>query len=216
MGDAIRATGRPMIYSLCEWGQNKPWLWGRTVGSQLWRTTGDISDRWSSVTKLLDQQVGLEKYSGPGAWNDPDMLEVGNGRMTNAEYIAHFSLWALLNAPLIAGNDLRTMSDSTKLILMNKEVIAVNQDWGGVQGHKIRDDGQQEVWSKPMSNGGAAVVLLNRDTANTTVSVTMREIGLSAGPHVARDLWLRTDRTVTDTLSTSLSRHSAAMFYIRK
>jgi alpha-galactosidase len=216
MGDAIRATGRPMIYSLCEWGQNKPWLWGRTVGSQLWRTTGDISDRWSSVTKLLDQQVGLEKYSGPGAWNDPDMLEVGNGRMTNAEYIAHFSLWALLNAPLIAGNDLRTMSDSTKLILMNREVIAVNQDWGGVQGHKIRDDGQQEVWSKPMSNGGAAVVLLNRDTANTTVSVTMREIGLSAGPHVARDLWLRTDRTVTDTLSTSLSRHSAAMFYIRK
>ena len=216
MGDAIRSTGRTMIYSLCEWGQNKPWLWGRTVGAQLWRTTGDISDRWSTVMRLLDQQVGLEKYSGPGAWNDPDMLEVGNGRMTSAEYIAHFSLWALLNAPLIAGNDLRSMSDSTKLILMNREVIAVNQDWGGMQGHKVRDDGQQEVWSKPMSKGGAAVVLLNRDTATTTVRVSMVELGLSPGPHAIRDLWLRTDGTVTDTLTASLGRHAAAMYYIRK
>src|SRR5437867_3169869 len=160
MGEALKATGRPIVYSLCEWGQNRPWEWARSVGGQLWRTTGDISDRWSSVLKILDQQVGLEPYSGPNAWNDPDMLEVGNGRMTNREYIAHFSLWALLNAPLIAGNDLRSMSDSTRLILTNREVIAVNQDWGGMQGHKARDDGEQEVWMKPMSSGDAAVVLL--------------------------------------------------------
>ena len=194
MGDALRATGRPIVYSLCEWGANRPWEWGRSAGGQLWRTTGDIEDRWSSVMSILDEQQGLERYSGPNGWNDPDMLEVGNGKMSNREYVAHFSLWALLNAPLIAGNDLRTMSDSTKLILTNREVIAVDQDWGGVQGHKIRDDGQQEVWMKPMSNGDAAVVLLNRGTAPATVSVTMRELGLSA----------------------ALPRHSAAMYLVRK
>ena len=194
MGDALRATGRPIVYSLCEWGANRPWEWGRSAGGQLWRTTGDIEDRWSSVMSILDEQQGLERYSGPNGWNDPDMLEVGNGKMSNREYVAHFSLWALLNAPLIAGNDLRTMSDSTKLILTNREVIAVDQDWGGVQGYKIRDDGQQEVWMKPMSNGDAAVVLLNRGTAPATVSVTMRELGLSA----------------------ALPRHSAAMYLVRK
>src|SRR6185437_15646784 len=117
-----------------------PWTWGRSVGGDLWRTTGDIRDSWTSMLSILDRQVGLEKYSGPNAWNEPDMLEVGNGRMTNAEYMAHFSLWSLLNAPLIAGNDLRSMTDSTKDILTNREVIAVDQDWGGMQGHKIRDD----------------------------------------------------------------------------
>lgn len=216
MGDAIKATGRPMVYSLCEWGQNKPWEWGRTVSAQLWRTTGDISDRWSSFTRLLDLQVGLERYSGPNAWNDPDMLEVGNGGMTNREYIAHFSLWALLNAPLLAGNDLRSMTDSTKMILMNREVIAVNQDWGGMQGHKLRDDGLQEVWMKPMSSGGRAVVLFNRDTAAATVAVTMKELGLSDGRHTVRDLWRHTDTRVTGALSAKLAGHSAAMYIVRK
>ena len=125
---------------LCEWGETQPWLWGRQVGGQLWRTTGDISDRGLSMLGILDKQVGLEKYAGPDGWNDPDMLEVGNGRMTYDEYVAHFSLWALLNAPLIAGNDLRTMADSTRSILTNKDVIAVNQDWGGMQGVRIRKD----------------------------------------------------------------------------
>ena len=217
MGDALRATRRSIVYSLCEWGQNRPWEWGRSVGGHLWRTTGDISDRWSSVLKILDQQVGLEKYSGPNGWNDPDMLEVGNGRMTEDEYIAHFSLWALLNAPLIAGNDLRSMSDSTKRILMNKDVIAVDQDWGGMQGHKIRDDGELEVWTKPMSSGDVAVVLLNRDTTTAAkLGVTMRELGLSGGRHGARNLWTHTDSVVTDTLTAALPRHSAAMFVVQK
>ncbi|HLA90059.1 MAG TPA: glycoside hydrolase family 27 protein [Gemmatimonadaceae bacterium] len=216
MGDALKATGRPIVYSLCEWGQNKPWEWGRQVGGQLWRTTGDISDRWPSVMRLLDLQVGLEQYSGPNAWNDPDMLEVGNGRMTNTEYIAHFSLWALLNAPLIAGNDLRAMSDSTKLILMNKEVIAVNQDWGGKQGHKIRDDGELEVWMKPIKNGDRAVVLLNRGTTLFHHAVTMKELGLSAGTHEARDLWAHRTSSVTGELRVLLPGHSAAMYAVRK
>jgi len=144
------------------------------------------------------------------------MLEVGNGRMTDDEYIAHFSLWALLNAPLIAGNDLRSMSDGTKRILMNKDVIAVDQDWGGMQGHKVRDDGEREVWMKPMSSGDVAVVLLNRDTTAAQLGVTMRELGLSGGRHEARNLWAHTDGVVTDTLSAALPQHSAAMFIVRK
>lgn len=216
MGAAIRAAGRPMVYSLCEWGQNKPWEWGRSVGAQLWRTTGDISDRWVSVMRLLDRQVGLESYSGPDAWNDPDMLEVGNGRMTHGEYVAHFSLWALLNAPLIAGNDLRTMSDSTRAILLNHEVIAVNQDWGGKQGYKLRDDGQQEVWMKPMSTGDRAVVLLNRDTALAEISVSVDDLGLAGRRHRARDLWTGAERTVTGTLAAAVPGHGVAMYLVRR
>src|SRR4051812_22673990 len=128
MGAALRATGRDIVYSICDWGQEDPWLFGPTVSGNLWRTTDDISDNWGSVTSLLDQQRGLEPFARPGAWNDPDMLEVGNGGMTDAEYRAHFSFWALLNAPLIAGNDLAAMSPATRAILTNTDVIAVDQD----------------------------------------------------------------------------------------
>jgi len=214
MGDALKATGRPIVYSLCEWGRNKPWEWGRTVGGDLWRTTGDIRDSWDSMLRILDQQVGLEKYSGPNAWNDPDMLEVGNGRMSNTEYIAHFSLWALLNAPLIAGNDLRSMSDSTRAILTNRDVIAVDQDWGGMQGHKVRDDGELEVWVKPMSNGDRAVVLLNRGSTAARLATSMREIGVSGARHGARDLWTHRDTTVDGELAATLPQHSAAMYLV--
>ncbi|HTI63334.1 MAG TPA: glycoside hydrolase family 27 protein [Gemmatimonadaceae bacterium] len=214
MGNALKATGRPIVYSLCEWGRNKPWEWGRTVGGDLWRTTGDIRDSWDSMLHILDQQVGLEKYSGPNAWNDPDMLEVGNGRMSNAEYIAHFSLWALLNAPLIAGNDLRSMNDSTRAILTNRDVIAVDQDWGGMQGHKVRDDGELEVWVKPMSSGDRAVVLLNRGSTAARIAASMSEIGLSGARHGARDLWTHRDTTVDGELATTLAPHSAAMYLV--
>jgi alpha-galactosidase len=216
MGDALKATGRPIVFSLCEWGQNKPWEWGRTVGGNLWRTTGDIRDRWTSMLSILDKQVGLEKYSGPNGWNDPDMLEVGNGRMTNGEYVAHFSLWALLNAPLIAGNDIRSMNDSTRAILTNREVIAVDQDWGGEQGHKIRDDGEQEVWMKPMSTGDRAVILLNRDSTTATLHTTMREIGLSAGTHRARNLWTHADTSFAGDITAALPGHSVAMYLVHR
>jgi alpha-galactosidase len=216
MGDALKATGRAIVYSLCEWGQNKSWEWGKSVGGHLWRTTGDISDRWSSVLSLLDRQVGLEAFSGPNAWNDPDMLEVGNGRMTNAEYISHFSLWALMNAPLISGNDLRSMSDSTKIILTNKEVIAINQDWGGKQGTRVRGDGAREIWMKPMANGDKAVILFNRADIGNDVSVSMAELGLSPGAHQARDVWAHANVKLTDPTMVSLSRHSVMMYVIKK
>jgi alpha-galactosidase len=206
MRDALRASGRPIVFSICEWGTNKPWLWAGTVGN-LWRTTGDIQDRWQGRQKwgdgsccsngmldIIDQQVGLETYAGPGHWNDPDMLEVGNGGMTDEEYRSHFSLWSLLAAPLIAGNDLRSMKPEIRDILTAKEVIAVNQDPLGREGRRVRKDGELEVWAKDMQDGSRAVVLLNRSATEQSISVRWNDIGypehLSAG---VRDLWQKKD-----------------------
>ena len=215
MGRALRATGRPIVFSLCEWGSNHPWSWGRTVGGQLWRTTGDIGDRWSTVLQILDRQVPIAGFSGPGAWNDPDMLEVGNGGMSDTEYRAHFSLWALLNAPLIAGNDLRTMSAATREILTNREVIAVDQDWGGRQGTRIRADSAREVWMKPMADGGIAVILLNRGEEPESIAAVPDALGLPVAPRYrARDLWAHADREVTDTLRETVPPHGVAMFVV--
>ncbi|HEY4320356.1 MAG TPA: glycoside hydrolase family 27 protein [Gemmatimonadales bacterium] len=217
MANALRATGRAIVFSLCEWGENKPWEWGKSVGGQLWRTTGDISDRWNSMLGILDRQVGLEKYSGPNAWNDPDMLEVGNGKMTFNEYVAHFSLWAILNAPLIAGNDLRSMSDSTRAILTNRDVIAVDQDWGGQQGSLLHTDSVQhtQVWIKPMKNGNRAVVLLNRGNTPTTIAVHIADLGMPpARAYQARDLWSHTVQETGDMLQAGLPAHGAAMFIV--
>ena len=164
MRDALKATGRPIVFSMCEWGRNQPWTWARGV-AHLWRTTGDIQDRWEQLrSRLLDQQVGLEKYAGPGGWNDPDMLEVGNGGMTIAEYRAHFSLWCLLSAPLMAGNDIRSMTPEIREILTNKDVIAVDQD-PPQQGRRIRKDGDLEVWAKKLAGNAQAVILFNRGNA---------------------------------------------------
>jgi alpha-galactosidase len=219
MANALRATGRPIVFSLCEWGENKPWEWGKDAGGMLWRTTGDINDSWRSMIGILDRQVGLEKYSGPNAWNDPDMLEVGNGKMTFNEYIAHFSLWAILNAPLIAGNDLRSMSDSTRAILTNRDVIAVDQDWGGQQGTRLVSDtvAHTEVWIKPMKNGGRAVVLLNLGNVPTTIAVRVADLGmLPASTYQAKDLWAHTTQEVQETLQSGLGAHAAAMFVVQR
>jgi alpha-galactosidase len=202
MRAALDASGRAIVFSICEWGKNKPWLWAKNIGN-LWRTTGDIKDRWQGkqewkpgdccnygMTDILDQQDGLESYAGPGHWNDPDMLEVGNGGMTTAEYRAHFSLWAILAAPLIAGNDLRDMTPEIREILTRKEVIAVNQDAAGIQGRRVRKNGDLEVWSKPLQDGSRAVVLFNRGTANGEISVAWENLGYPA--HLSarvRDLW---------------------------
>src|SRR5437899_3306383 len=181
---ALNATGRPIVLSICEWGTAKPWLWGKEVGGNLWRTTGDISDIWQGkdkhhlgVVDILDLQDGLESYAGPGHWNDPDMLEVGNGGMTTTEYRSHFSLWCILAAPLIAGNDIRSMSPEIAEILKNKEVIAVDQDPLGMQGRRVRREGELEVWSRQLADGSRAVVLLNRGTTESKISVTWSDIG---------------------------------------
>jgi alpha-galactosidase len=201
MRDALLKSGRPIVFSICEWGTAKPWLWAKDVGN-LWRTTGDIQDCWDckrdwggmGVVHILDLQDGLESHAGPGHWNDPDMLEVGNGGMTTTEYRSHFSLWCLLSAPLMAGNDLRTMSSDIKEILTNREVIAVDQDALGLQGRRVKRDGDREVWSKQLADGGRAVVLFNRGPQAAEVSVNWTDLGypqsLSAQ---VRDLWAAKD-----------------------
>ena len=170
MRDALYKAGRPIVFSLCEWGQNKPWEWASTVG-QLWRTTGDISDNWNSMIGIFDKQKDIARYAGPSGWNDPDMLEVGNGGMTFEEYKTHFSLWCMLAAPLLAGNDLATITPETKSILMNKEMIAVNQDTLGVQATCYRDNGDYQIWVKGLSNNEKAICLLNKGDEKKTVLV---------------------------------------------
>lgn len=215
MRDALKATGRPVVFSICEWGRSQPWTWARGVG-HLWRTTGDIADNWRSFTRLLDLQVGLEKYAGPGGWNDPDMLEVGNGGMTAGEYRAHFGLWCLLAAPLMAGNDLRQMTPEIRDILTNREVIAVDQDPLGIQGRKIRDDGDFEVWGKRLAGGAHAVVLFNRSGKEQKMAVSWQEIGLpyDAEPMV-RDLWAGKDLgRVRGTFSAVVPSHEIVMIRV--
>jgi alpha-galactosidase len=200
MSRALKATGRPIVFSMCEWGTAKPWLWAKDVGN-LWRTTSDIMDCWNckgdgeaGFLANLDLQVGLETYAGPGHWNDPDMLEVGNGGMTTTEYRSHFSLWALLAAPLIAGNDLRSMKPEIRDILTAPEVIAVNHDALGREGTRAAKKGELEVWSKQLGDGSRAVVLFNRSAASSDVTVNWMDIGYPA--HLAanvRDLWTRKD-----------------------
>jgi alpha-galactosidase len=222
--NALNATGRPIVLSICEWGTAKPWLWGEKVGGNLWRTTGDISDIWQGkdkhrrgVVDILDLQDGLESYAGPGHWNDPDMLEVGNGGMTQDEYRAHFSLWAVLAAPLLAGNDLRDMKPETRDILTNKEVIAVDQDPLGRQGRRVRKDGDLEVWAKQMQDGSRAVVLLNRDTSEREIAVSWEDIGYPGHLRAAvRDLWQAKDLgQFTGKFSARVAPHAVVMVTVR-
>ncbi len=179
MSQKLKEAGRPIVFSLCEWGNNKPWLWAKEIG-QLWRTTGDIYDcfdcikdhgTWKSlgVMHILDLQDGLREYAGPGHWNDPDMMEVGNGGLSVNENRAHFSMWAMLTAPLIAGNDLRSMSKETVEILTNQEVIAINQDPLGIQALKYKSEEGLETWLKPLSNGEWALCFLNRSAEKKTI-----------------------------------------------
>lgn len=188
--DAFRATGRPMVLSICEWGRNRPWEWAQGIG-QLWRTTSDIRDNWESLVWNLDANERLFEAAGPGHWNDPDMLEVGNGGMTAEEYRTHFSLWAMMAAPLMAGNDLRTMTDEIREVLTNVEVIAVDQDPLGVQGRVVLDRGYGiQVWAKPLSDGSVAVAVFNRRDESMDAYVRWTDVGLEPGPASLRDLWL--------------------------
>ena len=210
--DALARAGRPIVLSICEWGSNRPWEWGPATG-HLWRTTGDISDRWSSVLALLDLNAQYALAAGPGAWNDPDMLEVGNGGMTDDEYRAHFSLWALMAAPLMAGNDVRAMSPETRAILLNAEVIAVDQDSLGVQGMLVAENAPDlQVWAKRLADGSRAVVLLNRSGLASAMTTTWWRIGLPAGPARVRDLWAHADRgTFTEKYSATVPPHGVVM-----
>jgi len=216
MHDALRATGRPIVYSLCQYGEDAVWEWGASVGGNLWRTTGDISDNYTRMSDIGFGQAGLAKFAGPGHWNDPDMLEVGNGKMNTEEYRTHMSLWAILAAPLLAGNDLTTMTPETESILMNKEVIAVDQDPLGKQGDRVYAEGPIEVWSKPLAGGALAVGIFNRHQKPLTAHVDFTKLGLTGGVQ-ARDLWLHKDLgTLPSLYNVEVPAHGVLMLRITR
>jgi alpha-galactosidase len=192
MGAALAASGRPIVFSLCEYGMGGVEKWAPAVSGNLWRTTGDISDSWQSMIGNIEQQVPTAPYAGPGHWNDPDMLEIGNGHMSADEYRTHMSLWALVAAPLLAGNDIRTMSDTTRSILLNKEVIAIDQDPLGKQASPVKN-GNLETWVKPLADGGAAVGVVNLGSEAAVATVNAADLHLAGKVKTARDLWAHQD-----------------------
>jgi len=227
---ALDAAGRPIVLSICEWGLAKPWLWGQEVGGNLWRTTGDIQDRWAGkkewkpgdccsygVVDIADAEAGLYSFAGPGHWNDPDMLEVGNGGMTTTEYRSHFSLWAMLAAPLVAGNDLRNMTPEIHEILTNKEVIAVDQDPLGRQARRVWKDGDLEVWARPTAGGNRAVLLFNRGAAGQEITANWEDLGYPAHLSAAlRDLWQGKDLgKFTGKFSAKVASHGVVMVTVK-
>jgi alpha-galactosidase len=215
MADAIKATGRDMVYSVCEWGNYEPWNWAGGM-SNLWRTTGDISDNYASMLNIVKQNAVLSDHAEPGAWNDPDMLEIGNGGMTDTEYKSHFSLWAEMAAPLLIGTDLRAASDETMAILENEDVIAVDQDSLGKQGKLIGNDGTRYVFAKPLADGSVAVALFNSGDTATTVSTTAKAAGLG-GSHGYRlkDLWSKKVTETAGTIGAFVPAHGTTMFRVR-
>ncbi len=216
MHKALIATGRPILYSLCQYGWNDVWKWGTDVGGNSWRTTGDISDRYSRMAEIGFSQSGLAKYAGPGHWNDPDMLEIGNGGMTEDQYRTHMTLWVILAAPLLAGNDLSKMTPSTLALLTNREVIAVDQDPLGRQGDRVSAVGPTEIWSKPLSNGAQAVGLFNRADTEETITFRPHDIGFAKGFKL-RDLWQGKDLNVTgDSYTVTVPAYGAILLKVSR
>jgi len=218
MHQAIGKTGRPMVYSLCQYGWDSVWEWGPQVGANLWRTTGDISANFDRMSVIGRGQAGLAKYAAPGHWNDPDMLEVGNGRLTLDENQTHMTLWAMLAAPLIAGNNLTEMKPEVAAILMNKEAIAIDQDALGRQGDRIYAEGPVEIWAKPLKNGAKALAIFNfGETASEMrgIGLHLKEAGLPA--HVtARDVWAAKDLgRIGDDTKFTVPRHGVVLLVVR-
>jgi alpha-galactosidase len=210
MGEALRKSGRDFVYSLCEWGARSPHLWGKSVGGHMWRVTGDVVDSWASVwvasanwlalgiDNAVDAAVNLHEYAGPGAWNDLDMLVVGlrgGGQIPGSgasfvEYQTQMSMWAMLCSPLMIGCDVRSMGKETAEILMNREVLAINQDPLGKQAVRIKQTGPLEVWKKPLADGSLALALLNRGSSRAEISFSAGEIGLlDSHKGLIRDVW---------------------------
>ncbi len=234
MGDALKnageKSGRPILFSLCEWGTRRPWLWGREVGGHMWRVTGDIWDGWrdgekewqNGILSIIDLSRGLEVYAGPERWNDLDMLEVGvqgHGNTpgvkgcTGIEYHTHFSMWCMLASPLMIGCDIRSMNDETKEILTNPELIALNQDPAGRQGYRVRT-GQAEAYAKPLSDGSIALALLNRREEARFISVYWSDLEID-GPYQARDLWAHQNLgNFSESLGADVEPHACAVFRI--
>lgn len=215
--DALAHSGRAIVFSICEWGHNQPWNWAPSVGN-MWRTTDDIEDRWTSMLGNMDISAQHAMVQKPGAWNDPDMLEVGNGGMTDAEYRAHFSMWAMLGAPLMSGNDVRNMSAETRAILLNTEVIAVDQDSLGAQAFISWEPSPEiQVWSKPLRDGSIAVALLNRSTTEAKIPANFWRAGLHVDSASVRDLWSHVELGgFKGQYETSVPAHSVRMIRVTR
>jgi len=217
MGKALKATGRPIVFSLCQYGWDAPWEWAPALGGNLWRTTDDVQANWRSIYDIISQQDGLQKYAGPGHWNDPDMLEVGNGKLTLAENRTHFSMWAMLAAPLLAGNDLTAMKPEVKAILTNRDVIAIDQDRLGKQGKRAYSDGEVEVWTRQLTGGALAVAIINVAENDRLAShpfhLNLAKLGLH-GPESGKDLWTGKPVTLTDGQPIELPGHDILLVRI--
>ena len=211
MGEALRATGRPIVFSLCQYGENDPWKWAATTGGNLWRTTGDIRDTWESMDRIGFSQLEIASYNRPGHWNDPDMLEIGNGGMNAEEYRTHMSLWSMLSAPLIAGNDLRSMSDETKSILMNREVIAVDQDAAASPVKQVGKQGDIQILSRKLQDGSIVVGLFNRGSSVAPAKLEWAAVGVSHAPRAVRDLWNHDDLRIGTSYEGNVAAHGVVM-----
>jgi alpha-galactosidase len=216
MAKALKATGRPMVFSLCQYGWDAVWEWAPALGGNLWRTTGDIQPSWDRIYAILSQQEGLEKYSGPGHWNDPDMLEVGNGKLSLAENRSHFSMWAMLAAPLLAGNDLPHMKPEIQAILTNSDVIAIDQDKLGKQGSRIYSDGEVDVWTRHLAHGALAIAVLNAGDSRYSTHpfhLNLAKLGLH-GTQTGKDLWTGKTVELTDNMPLELASHDILLVRI--
>lgn len=242
MGQALASVDREIVYSICEWGNNEPWLWGRNVGGDLWRTTGDILAKWEvteedefglGVLDIIDRMENLDisSYHGPGGWNDPDMLQVGNGPESAQSQIeeinvdkpfpvneqrTHFSFWCLFSAPLMAGNDLLDMDDSVQEILLNEEAIAIDQDYLGIQGTRDWGEGDREVWSKRLAGGDCAVILFNRGEEELRIEADFDDLDLpkEAGRYNVREIWSGEEWEASDGVESRVGPRGVKMFRI--
>jgi alpha-galactosidase len=227
MADALKNSGREIVFSICEWGERKPWLWAAGVGGQLWRTTFDVRDSWGSMAAILDINSALSAYARPGHWNDPDMLivglrgnkgpagDLGGNGCTDIEYQTNMSLWSMMAAPLIATNDIRNMNDVVKSILLNQEVIAINQDVLGKQAVRVNPSAALNVFIKPLSDGDIAIAILNRDKYEQKIELNLQSLGLT-DTYIFRDLWAhKTVGTGTKWKGTLLS-HETKVLRLRK
>jgi alpha-galactosidase len=216
MAKALKATGRPIVFSLCQYGWDAPWEWAPALGGNLWRTTGDIDPHWDRIYAIVSQQEGLESYAGPGHWNDPDMLEVGNGKLSLAENRSHFTWWAMLAAPLLAGNDLPNMKPAIKDILTNRDVIAIDQDALGKQGMRAYSDGEVEVWTRQLSGGALAIAVVNVGSdrySSHPFHLDLGKLGLH-GAQAGKNLWTGKPTQLTNNMPIELPSHDVLLVRI--
>ncbi len=219
MHQALLKTNRPIVYSLCQYGWDAVWQWGPEVGANLWRTTGDVQANFPSIALIAQTQIGIGKYAGPGHWNDPDMLEVGNGKLTSDENRTHMGMWAMLAAPLLAGNNLTQLTPEVTAVLLNKEVIAIDQDPLGRGADRVYQEGPVQIWSRPLADGGHAVAVINFGEDYTFlrgITLHLKEAGVRSGAK-ARDVWAAKDiASMDDTYKPGLKRHEMLLLRFGK